>query len=57
MSHQENWQEYGLPISKEGGKTSSEVHDAFYGKYKERAAPAPAAGMPTHLDPKPFTLK
>jgi len=54
MSHQPNWQEYGVPVGAGSGKTAVEVHDSIYGCYQPLQIPAATPKPSTQLDPKPF---
>jgi hypothetical protein len=54
MSHQPNWQEYGLPVAKGTDKTVVEVHDGIYGKYDPVPCPTPSPLPTVKLDPTPF---
>lgn len=56
MSHQPNWQEYGVPaVRTEGEQEPVKTHDAIYGTYVTKPSEAKQAPLPAN--PNPFNLK
>ena len=63
MSHEPNWQEYGLTTGSDKQKEPVDVHDENYGKYHDTVADVsvperlPTAQMPMAPAPMPFVTK